>query len=34
LLAQGYSPLTQSGEMTLLLSSAYKSLRGGFSVEF
>jgi hypothetical protein len=34
LLAQGYSPLTQSGEMTLLLSSAYRSLRGGFSVEF
>ena len=34
LLAQGYSPLTQSGEMTLLLSSAYKSVRGGFSVEF
>ncbi|MGB9486541.1 MAG: carboxypeptidase-like regulatory domain-containing protein [Terriglobia bacterium] len=34
LLAQGYSPLTQSGEMTLLLSSAYRSLRGGLSVEF
>jgi hypothetical protein len=34
LLAQGYSPLTQSGEMSLLLSSAYKSVRGGFSVEF
>jgi len=34
LLAQGYSPLTQSGEMALLLSSAYRSLRGGFSVEF
>jgi hypothetical protein len=34
LLSQGYSPLTQSGEMTLLLSSAYKSVRGGFSVEF
>jgi hypothetical protein len=33
-LAQGYSPLNQSGEMTLLLSSAYKSVRGGFSVEF
>jgi hypothetical protein len=33
LLAQGYSPLTQSGEM-ILLSSAYKSVRGGFSVEF
>jgi hypothetical protein len=34
LLAQGYSPLTQPGEMTLLLSSAYRSVRGGFSVEF
>jgi hypothetical protein len=34
LLAQGYSPLTQAGEMTLLLSSAYRSIRGGFSVEF
>jgi hypothetical protein len=34
LLAQGYSPLTQAGEMTLLLSSAYRSVRGGFSVEF
>jgi hypothetical protein len=34
LLAQGYSPLTQSGDATLLLSSAYKSVRGGFSVEF
>ena len=34
LLAQGYSPLMQSGEMTLLLSSAYRSVRGGFSVEF
>ena len=34
LLAQGYSPLTQCGEMTLLLSSAYKTVRGGFSVEF
>jgi hypothetical protein len=34
LLAQGYSPLTQSGDMTLLLSSAYRSIRGGFSVEF
>jgi hypothetical protein len=34
LLAQGYSPLNQSGEMTLLLSSAYRSVRGGFSVEF
>jgi hypothetical protein len=34
LLAQGYSPLTQSGEMTLLLNSVYRSVRGGFSVEF
>jgi hypothetical protein len=33
-LAQGYSPVTQSGESTLLLGSAYKSIRGGFSVEF
>ncbi|MGO8731418.1 MAG: carboxypeptidase regulatory-like domain-containing protein [Terriglobia bacterium] len=34
LLSQGYSPLTQSGARTLLLSSAYKSIRGGFSVQF
>jgi hypothetical protein len=34
LLAQGYSPMTQSGEMSLLLSSVYRSVRGGFSVEF
>jgi hypothetical protein len=34
LLAQGYSSLTQSGEMSLRLSSAYRSIRGGFSVEF
>jgi hypothetical protein len=34
LLAQGYSPLNQSGEMALLLSQAYRSVRGGFSVEF
>jgi len=33
-LAQGYSPVTQSGESTLLLGSTYKSIRGGFSVEF
>jgi hypothetical protein len=33
-LAQGYSPVTQPGESTLLLGSAYKSIRGGFSVEF
>jgi len=34
LLAQGYSPLSKSGESALLLSSAYKSVRGGFSVDF
>jgi len=34
LLTQGYSPLIQSGETTLLLSPMYKSVRGGFSVEF
>lgn len=34
LFAQGYSPLTQSGKSTLLLSSAYRSVRGGFSVQF
>jgi hypothetical protein len=34
LFAQDYSPLTQSGEMTMLLSTAYRSVRGGFSVEF
>ena len=33
-LAQGYSPVTQSGESTLALGSAYRSIRGGFSVEF
>jgi hypothetical protein len=33
-LAQGYSPVTQSGESTLLLGSTYKSIRGGLSVEF
>jgi hypothetical protein len=33
-LGQGYSPVTQSGQTTLLLSSTYKSIRGGFSVEF
>ena len=33
-LAQGYSPVAQSGESTLLLGSTYKSIRGGFSVEF
>jgi hypothetical protein len=34
LLAQGYSPLGQSGEKSMLLSSAYRSFRGGFSVQF
>jgi hypothetical protein len=34
ILAQGYSPMTQGGEKTLLLSSAFRSIRGGFSVEF
>jgi len=33
-LAQGYSPVSQSGESTLLLGSTYKSIRGGLSVEF
>jgi hypothetical protein len=33
-LAQGYAPVTQSGGSTLLLGSAYKSIRGGLSVEF
>jgi len=33
-LAQGYTPVAQPGEATLLLGSAYKSVRGGFSVEF
>jgi hypothetical protein len=33
-LAQGYTPVTQSGNSTLLLGAAYRSIRGGFSVEF
>jgi len=33
-MAQGYSPVGQPGESALLLGSAYKSIRGGFSVEF
>jgi len=33
-LAQGYAPMTPSGESTLLLGSAYKCIRGGLSVEF
>ncbi len=34
LLAQGYMPMTRSGEKPLLLTSAYRSFRGGFSVQF
>ena len=34
LLAQGYTPISQSGENTLLLTPAYRSFRGGFSVQF
>jgi len=34
ILAQGYSPMTQAGEKTLLLSSTFRSIRGGFSVQF
>ena len=34
MLAQGYSPMTQTSEKTLLLSSTFKSIRGGLSVEF
>jgi hypothetical protein len=34
LLAQGYVPLARLGEKTMLLSSANRSFRGGFSVQF
>jgi hypothetical protein len=34
LLAQGYVPLALAGEKPILLCSAYRSLRGGFSVQF
>jgi hypothetical protein len=34
LLAQGYVPLSRSSEETLLLTPAYRSFRGGFSVQF
>ena len=34
LCGQGYSSLTPPGEMPLLLSPAYRSIRGGFSVQF
>jgi hypothetical protein len=34
LLAQGYVPVARPGEKGVLLSSAYRSFRGGFSVQF
>lgn len=34
LFGQGYSPLVQSGERPLLLGPAYRSVRGGISVQF
>jgi hypothetical protein len=34
LLAQGYTPVCQSGDDTLVLTPAYRSFRGGFSVQF
>ena len=34
LLSQGYVPLTQVGENPVILTSAYRSFRGGFSVQF
>jgi len=34
LLAQGYVPISSSGEETLLITPAYRSFRGGFSVQF
>jgi hypothetical protein len=34
LLAQGYVPISRSGDDTLLLTPAYRSFRGGFSVQF
>jgi hypothetical protein len=34
LLAQGYTPVCQSGDDTLVLMPAYRSFRGGFSVQF
>jgi hypothetical protein len=34
LLAQGYVPLTQAGDNPVILTSAYRSFRGGFSVQF
>ena len=34
LLAQGYVPLTQAGDNPVILTAAYRSFRGGFSVQF
>jgi hypothetical protein len=34
LLAQGYVPISRSGDEALLLTPAYRSFRGGFSVQF
>jgi hypothetical protein len=34
LLAQGYVPLPRSGDDSLMLTPAYRSFRGGFSVQF
>jgi hypothetical protein len=34
LLAQGYVPISRSGDETLLLTPSYRSFRGGFSVQF
>jgi len=34
LLAQGYVPLASAGEKAIFLCSAYRSFRGGFSVQF
>lgn len=34
LLAQGYTPMMLTGEQPLLLTAAYRSFRGGFSVQF
>jgi hypothetical protein len=34
LLAQGYVPISRSGDEALLLTPAYRSFRGGFSVRF
>ena len=34
LLAQGYTPWGQAGEKPMLLTAAYRSFRGGFSVQF